>query len=73
VDHIGIAAIAEQTTADKTLKKPHENGKTWIPKEDEQLSKYTKILPELQLQAIEFFSKATESSFQSLSTKMPLI
>jgi len=41
---------AEQTTADKTLKKLRnviENGQTWIPKEDEQLSKYSKILPEI--------------------------
>jgi len=50
VDHIGLATIAEQTTADKTLKKLKtliENGQTWIPKEDEQLSKYSKILPEI--------------------------
>ena len=49
-DHIGIARIAKHTSEDRILQdlRTHvENGQTWIPKDNKELSKFATILPEI--------------------------
>ena len=51
MDNIGLATIAQHTDNDKvlsTLRKIVKSGQTWIPKDaDEQLRKFTSILPSI--------------------------
>ena len=50
MDHIGIARIAKHTSEDRILQdlRAHvENGQTWIPKDNKELSKFATILPEI--------------------------